>query len=62
MKAHHALLFCLLLPACAAPTLAQRQDAWRKFRDGTVATCKVGKYDPAMPDDVRPWCVKVVEP
>lgn len=59
----HVLVFLLLAaPACATPTLQQRQDSWRKFRDVTVATCKVGKYDPAIPADVRRWCSEAAEP
>lgn len=58
------LVAALLLAAagCSAPTLQQRQDNWRRFRDMTRATCVVGQGDPAMPNDVRPWCERVAEP
>lgn len=56
------VLFGLALSSCSAPTLQQRQDNWRKVRDVTRAECMVGQADPAMPDDVREWCVRVVEP
>lgn len=64
MKANHVLLFVVLLAplACTAPTLQQRQDNWRRFRDVTRATCVVGAADPAMPEDVRTWCVRMAEP
>ncbi len=60
----HALFSALLtLAACTAPTMAQRQDNWHRVRDIVRAECMVGQAtDPAMPDDVREWCVKVVEP
>lgn len=58
-----ALALCLLATGCATPTLQQRQDNWRRFRDVTRATCLVGAAkDPAMPDDVRQWCSRVVGP
>lgn len=56
-------LIVLMLTGCAStPTLQQRQDAWTKYRKGVVVTCKVGAFDPAMPTDVKTWCVKVREP
>lgn len=48
--------------SCAAPTLQQRQDNWFRYRDMTRATCTVGQADPAMPEDVRAWCVRAVGP
>ena len=59
----HALLPLLLLAAaCTAPTLQQRQDNWRRVRDVTRAECVVGRADPAMPPEVRDWCVVVIGP
>lgn len=53
----------LALSSCATPTLQQRQANWRRVMDVTRAECMVGQHaDPAMPDDVREWCVRVVEP
>lgn len=63
MKTHHVLLLTLFLPSCAAPTMAQRQDAWLRYRDSTRAVCLVGAAkDPAMPTEVKLWCLGVVEP
>jgi len=64
MKAPHvALVFlCLASCACSAPTLAQRQANWQKFRDVTRATCLVGSADPERPADVAAWCERVNEP
>jgi hypothetical protein len=63
MKAHHVFLLpLLLLAACAAPTLQQRQDSWRRYRDVTLATCMVGQGDKAMPTEVRHWCAEVTAP
>ena len=56
------VLFCaLLLSACTAPTLQQRQDNWRKVKSGTQAACVVGQADPAMPPEVREWCTEVTK-
>ena len=63
MKNHHALFFALLCASCAAPTLAQRQDAWLRYRDTTRAVCLIGAAkDKAMPTEVKLWCVNVVDP
>ena len=64
MKAHHVLLPALLaLASCAAPTLQQRQDNWRRYRDTTRAVCLIGAAkDRAMPTEVKLWCVNVVDP
>jgi len=56
------LLLALLLSACTAPTLQQRQVNWRRVRDVTRAECVVGQADPAMPPEIHAWCRKVVEP
>ena len=48
--------------ACSVPTLAQRQDKWRRVMDVTRAECMVGQADPAMPTDVRQWCAEVTAP
>ncbi len=57
------LVFVVLMSAgCVAPTLAQRQANWEKFRDTTRATCLVGKVDPAMPASVSQWCAGVLAP
>ena len=54
------LVFALLATSgCAAPTLQQRQGAWRKHVTIQRATCVVGMGDPAMPADVREWCAQV---
>lgn len=63
MRSIHVLLVSVLLFAgCAAPTLAQRQANWRLYRNGVMATCEIGKADPAMPIDVDSWCRIVSEP
>lgn len=54
-------LLTLLILSCSAPTLQQRQGAWRQVRDTTRAECLLGKNDPAMPDDVRDWCERTFE-
>lgn len=62
--AQAAVFAALLLFAsgCSTPTLQQRQDNWRRFRDVTRATCAVGQGDPAMPPEVREWCARTVAP
>ncbi len=62
----NAPLVCCLLAALAAgcasvPTLAQRQEAWRTHVTTQRAVCVVGLGDPAMPDDVREWCLEVTK-
>lgn len=63
----NAPLVCCLLAALAAgcasvPTLAERQEAWRKFRKDVTFVCSVGmQADPAMPEDVTDWCVEVAK-
>jgi hypothetical protein len=58
----NALVFCLLVSACSAPTLQQRQENWRRHRDLTRVGCVLGRADPAMPPDVRDWCMVVIGP
>ncbi len=58
----YSLLLIMAFSACSTPTLQQRQDNWRKFQTTTKTTCKVGRYDPAMPVDVRSWCSEVTTP
>lgn len=56
----YSYLLILIFSACsAAPTIQQRQDNWNKYRTSVEVTCKVGRYDPAMPTDVRAWCSEV---
>lgn len=62
MKRDALVFFCLLLSACSAPTLQQRQETWRRVRDVTRAECMLGRADPAMPPDVRDWCMVVIGP
>lgn len=61
---HNARLLPLLLLAlgCQTPTLQQRQDSWRRVRDVTRAECVVGRADPAMPPEIRDWCMVVIGP
>lgn len=65
VNASRLALAALLLAAagCTAPTLAQRQENWRTHVKVQKLTCLTGmRYDPAMPEDVRQFCARVVEP
>lgn len=63
MNARMVLVLALLpLAGCAAPTLQQRQEAWRQFRTDVTRVCEVGmQVDRAMPEDVMDWCVEVAK-